>query len=90
MIYKRGRFYSVKFKFQGKLIRRSTRAMLLEDARAIEAKIRSELALGNWDILKPKPSTLTLREREAQAARFRILRKNREELQANRRFKNDK
>jgi hypothetical protein len=58
MIFKRGRYYYVKFKFQGRLIRRSTKAMLPEDARTIEAKIRSELALGHWGILEPKAPAL--------------------------------
>ena len=55
MIYKRGRFYSVKFKHHGKVIVRSTRAMRVKDARAIESKIKSELALGHWNILEVRP-----------------------------------
>ena len=61
MIYKRGRFYTVKFKHHGKIIVRSTRAMKAKDARAIESKIKSELALGHWNILEVKPVP-TLRE----------------------------
>jgi integrase len=55
MIYKRGRFYTVKFKHHGRVIVRSTRAMKAKDARAIESKIKSELALGHWNILELKP-----------------------------------
>lgn len=61
MIYKRGRFYTVKFKHHGAVIVRSTRAMRAKDAHAIENKIRSELALGHWNILELKPVP-TLRE----------------------------
>lgn len=49
------KYYSVKFMWRGKLIQKRTRATSAKDARAIEAKIRSELARGNWDILDPKP-----------------------------------
>jgi hypothetical protein len=55
MIYKKGRYYMVKFKWQGKLIRKSTRATNQKTARNIEGKIRSELAQENWGILERKP-----------------------------------
>ena len=63
MIYKpKGRrYYMVKFMWQGQSIRKSTRATSARDARSIEAKLRSELARGNWGILTPK-ATPTLAE----------------------------
>jgi integrase len=56
MIYKpKGRrYYKVKFQWNGQLIHRCTRATNEKTARNIEAKIRSELASGNWGILTPK------------------------------------
>ena len=63
MIYKpkNRRYYRVKFMWQGQPIRKCTRATNAKTARNIEAKIRSELAEGNWGILVSKPSP-TLRE----------------------------
>ena len=61
MIYKKGRYYTAKFKWQGKVIRKSTRATNLKTARSIEAQIRAELAKGNFGILEVKPKP-TLRE----------------------------
>jgi hypothetical protein len=57
MIYKNknGRYYFAKFRWQGKLFRKSTRATNAKTARSIEGKIRSELAQGNFGILEPKP-----------------------------------
>ncbi len=49
------KFYSVKFRFRGKLIHRRTRATNAKDARAIEIQLRSELERGHWGILKVKP-----------------------------------
>jgi integrase len=48
------RFYTVKFKTNGKPIQKRTKATSAKDARAIEAIMRSELARGNFGILKPK------------------------------------
>jgi integrase len=61
MVYKpRGRkFYLVEFRFRGKRILKRTKVTHVEDARAIESAIRTELERGNYGILKPKPS-LTL------------------------------
>jgi integrase len=58
MIYKpKGRrYYRIKFHHQGKLIHRCTRATDKKTARSIEAKIRTELAAGNWGILEAKPA----------------------------------
>lgn len=58
MIYKlKGRrYYRVKFMFKGQPIHKCTRATDAKTARSIEAKIRSELARGNWGILEMKPS----------------------------------
>ncbi len=56
MIYKKGRYYMAKFTWQGKVIRKSTRATEAKIARAIEGKIRSELARGNWGILEATPA----------------------------------
>ena len=44
----------VKFMWLGQTIRKSTRATSAKDARSIEAKLRSELARGNWGILTAK------------------------------------
>jgi hypothetical protein len=51
----------VKFMWQGKVVRKSSRCTNAKDARAVEGKIRSELSKGNWDILEAKPR-LTLEE----------------------------
>ncbi len=56
MIYKSGRYYMAKFRWKGKLIRKSTRATDAKTARAIEGKIRVELAMGNWGVLEEKPA----------------------------------
>jgi len=61
MIYKKGRFYIAKFMWRGELVRKSTRCRSAKDARAIEGKLRSELAKGNFGILDAKPR-LTLAE----------------------------
>jgi integrase len=54
MIYKKGRYFMAKFMWQGKVIRKSTRATDRKLARAIEGKIRSELARGNFGILETR------------------------------------
>ena len=51
----------VKFMWQGKVIRKSTRCSSAKDARTVEGKIRSELGKGNWGVLEAKPR-LTLDE----------------------------
>lgn len=51
------RFYSVKFKIQGKAIQKRTKATTAKDARSIEATMRSELARGNFGILNARPAT---------------------------------
>jgi integrase len=61
MIYKKGRYCMVKFMWQGRMIRKSTRCSNAKDARTVEGKIRSELGRGNWGVLDPKPR-LTLAE----------------------------
>lgn len=63
MIYKlKGRkYYRVKFAFKGEIIHKCTRARDAKSARSIEAKIRTELAKGNWGILEMKPAP-TLKE----------------------------
>ncbi len=57
MIYKpKGRrFYMVKFHYEGKLIHKATKATTQAAALDIQAKIRNELARGNWNVLKAKP-----------------------------------
>jgi integrase len=57
MIYKpKGRrYYMVKFRFEGKLIHKATKAVTMRDALDIQARIRTELAKGNWGILEAKP-----------------------------------
>jgi integrase len=56
MVYKpsNSRYYRVKFRWKGEPINRPTRCLTKSDARKVEAKIRSELALGNFGILEPK------------------------------------
>ena len=63
MIYKLNRRegYRVKFQFKGETIHKCTRATDAKSARSIEAKIRTELAKGNWGILEMKPAP-TLKE----------------------------
>jgi integrase len=63
MVYKNpnGRYYIAKFMWHGKMIRKSTRASDKKTARAVEARLRVELAKGNWDILEARPQS-TLRE----------------------------
>jgi len=58
---KNGRYYMVKFMWQGRMIRKSTRCTNAKDARTVEGKIRSELGRGNWGVLDSKPR-LTLAE----------------------------
>ena len=57
MIHKpKGRkYYVVRFRFNGKSIQKRTRATNQKDAKKIESTVRSELALGNFGILKPAP-----------------------------------
>jgi len=54
------RFYSVKFKHDGRLIVKRTKATTAKAARNIEGQIRSELAMGHFEILKPRPESPTL------------------------------
>jgi len=54
VIYKRGDTYWVKFQFQGKMIYKSTGQTSRTKARQCEARLRSELALGNFGILAKK------------------------------------
>ncbi len=56
MIYKRGRYFWVKFMWKGKPIYKPTRATDRKTARAIEGKIRAELAAGRFDILEAEPA----------------------------------
>lgn len=58
MIYKpKGRrFYVVKFRREGRLIHKATKAETMRDALDIQAHIRRELAKGNWGILEAKPT----------------------------------
>jgi integrase len=60
MLYKRGRYYSIRFKWQGGIVDKSTRATDKKTARKIEAKIRAELAEGNFGILQKKAACPTL------------------------------
>ena len=57
MVYKpKGRrFYLVEFHHRGKRICKRTKVTHIDDARAIENAIRTELERGNYGILKPKP-----------------------------------
>jgi integrase len=58
MIYKRGRFYSVKFKHHGKLVRKSTRAVDVRTARILERAIRNQFALGDHGVIQCEQWTL--------------------------------
>src|SRR5215471_11706981 len=54
MIYKRGSVYWAKFQHQGKMVYKSTGQTSATKARQVEARLRSELAMGNFGILTPK------------------------------------
>src|SRR5215469_7563662 len=54
MIYKRGSVYWVKFQHQGRMIYRPTKQTSATKARQCEARLRSELAMGNFGILERK------------------------------------
>lgn len=55
MIYKRGEIYWTKFQHQGRMIYRSSGQTSRTKARQVEARLRSELALGHYGILEQKP-----------------------------------
>jgi integrase len=55
MIYKRGEIYWTKFQHQGQMIYRSSGQTSRTKARQVEARLRSELALGHYGILEQKP-----------------------------------
>src|SRR5262250_1832398 len=55
MIYKRGSIYWTKFQHQGRMIYKSTGQTSATKARQVEARLRSELAMGNFGILQQKP-----------------------------------
>jgi integrase len=61
MIYKRGSVYWAKFQHQGKMIYKSTGQSSATKARQVEARLRSELAMGNFGILARK-AVPTLRD----------------------------
>lgn len=54
MLYKRGRFYYLKFKFRGRTYYRTTKAQDLRTARRIETEIRSKVALKAAGVLKER------------------------------------
>jgi integrase len=54
MIYKRGEIYWTKFQHQGRMIYKSTGLTSATKARQVEARLRSELAMGNFGILTKK------------------------------------
>lgn len=62
MIYKQphSKFYMTKFRFQKKLVRRSTGCTTAKAARVVESNLRVELAKGNWGILEPREAVPTL------------------------------
>lgn len=55
MIYKRGSIYWTKFQHTGRMIYKSTGQTSATKARQVEARLRSELALGHYGILEQKP-----------------------------------
>jgi integrase len=60
MIYKSptSRYLMVRFMYRGKYIRKSSRTTNRKLALVVEAKIRSELARGDWGILERKPAPI--------------------------------
>ncbi len=56
------KIYYSKFDFRGKEIRRSTGVTNKKEANTVQARIRTELALGRWGILEEKQAELTLSE----------------------------
>jgi len=54
MTYKRGGVWWIKFQHQGRMIYRSSGQTSRTKARQVEARLRSELAMGNFGILTPK------------------------------------
>jgi len=54
MIYKRGSVYWTKFQHHGRMIYKSTGQTSATKARQVEARLRSELAMGNFGILAKK------------------------------------
>ena len=54
MIYKRGSIYWTKFQHGGRMIYKSTGQTSATKARQVEARLRSELAMGNFGILARK------------------------------------
>lgn len=56
MIYKRNNIYWTKFQHAGRMIYKSTGQTSLTKARQVEARLRSELAMGNFGILQQKPT----------------------------------
>jgi hypothetical protein len=54
MIYKRGSVYWTKFQHAGRMIYKSTGQTSATKARQVEARLRSELAMGNFGILTKK------------------------------------
>jgi Phage integrase, N-terminal SAM-like domain len=63
-IYKKSnsKVYYTKFEFKGKEIRKSTGFTNKKEARAVEAKLRTELKEGRWGILEEKQAEVTLSE----------------------------
>jgi len=61
MIYKRGSTYWTKFQHSGRMIYKSTGQTSRTKARQVEARLRSELAMGHYGILERK-SVPTLAE----------------------------
>jgi integrase len=53
-LYKRGGVYWFKFLRDGRLVRQSTKQTSDKRARDIEARVKSELALGHWGVLSKK------------------------------------
>jgi hypothetical protein len=54
MIYKRGSIYWTKFQHAGRMIYKSTGQTSSTKARQVEARLRSELAMGHYGILERK------------------------------------
>src|SRR2546425_11895698 len=55
MVYKRGRIWFYNFTFQGDRYNRSTGETNKRKAEAIEAKLRSDLAMGRFGLAAAKP-----------------------------------
>lgn len=55
-IYKRGKYYWVKFQVDGRIIRVSTECRSRKAALKVEAHMRDQIAMGNWGVIERRGS----------------------------------